>query len=273
VTDPFLARINIYPIKSLDGVSVPSCGCLANGALEFDRRFAMRTEDGRFLNAKRSADIHPLKAEFDLDGETVRLSERALGLVSQFPLSIGCKPLDRFLSDYFRQPVTLVENEVGGFPDDTDAAGPTIISQATLETVMDWFEGLTVDETRRRFRANLEVGGVEPFWEDRLTSEGGVGFQIGDARFVGVKQCPRCIVPTRSSDTGAVTAGFVDDFRQHRRRTLPDTMAASRFDHHYRLAANTVGAGEEHGRVLRTGDPFAVEIDDLSTGMIDERTD
>jgi uncharacterized protein YcbX len=259
VTDPILARITVYPIKSLDGVTVKSCACLENGALAFDRRFAIQAADGRFLNAKRTAEIHRLRAEFDLETKTVRLGDRTRDLTSKFPLAIECEPLDRFLSDFFGQTVTLVENDQRGFPDDTEAGGPTVVSEATLQTVAGWFKTLTVHEARRRFRANLEVTGVEPFWEDRLyTSDGGIAFQIGDVRFVGVKPCQRCVVPTRSADTGEITAGFVDDFCRHRELTLPDGVAANRFDHYYRLAVNTIGATGANGQVLTTGDSIAV---------------
>ena len=62
--------------------------------------------------------------------------------------------------------MTLRENAVEGFPDDTIASGPTVIGAESLATVADWF-GLSPDDARRRFRANLTIEGGGAFWEDR----------------------------------------------------------------------------------------------------------
>ena len=114
--------------------------------------------------------------------------------------------LSDWLSNFFSLDVSIVENDETGFPDDLDAAGPTIVSTATLQTVAGWFPEMTLDEVRLRFRANIEVDGVEPFWEDRLF---GLGpdprpFRIGTVLFGGTNPCQRCVVPTRQPLTGAV---------------------------------------------------------------------
>ena len=89
---------------------------------------------------------------------------------------------ERFLSAAMGEPVRLVEDAERGFPDDTDSPGPTVVSTATLETVASWFPGLTIEEVRRRFRANLEIGDTEPFWEDRLCGMRGREFDFASAR-------------------------------------------------------------------------------------------
>lgn len=253
MTNPILSRINIYPIKSLDAVSVDSAECLNNGALGWDRRFAMRTADGQVLTGKQTAAVHRLQADFQLDAGMVQLGDRASEKRIEFSLLHDLTSLNQFLSVFFGQSVTLVENLVGGFPDDCEAAGPTLISEGTLQAVAEWF-GKSVAEIRCRFRTNLEISGVAPFWEDRMfAAAGGIGFKIGETNLIGTNPCQRCVVPTRSADTGDVTAGFVKDFCRQRERTLPDWAPANRFDHYYRLAVNTVGQGIA-GRVLCVGD-------------------
>jgi len=125
---------------------------------------------------------------------------------------------------------------------------------------------LTMEEARRRFRANLEVGGTEPFWEDRLYDEPGsvVRFRVGDVIFEGTNPCRRCVVPSRSSTTGEVTPGFAKTFADHRRATLPAWANATRFDHFYRFAVNTRLAND--GGVIRVGDK--VEILGIVPGLI-----
>ena len=55
-----LAQIVIHPVKSLDGVAVPSAEVLASGALAGDREYALLDAAGYVINAKRSADLLPL---------------------------------------------------------------------------------------------------------------------------------------------------------------------------------------------------------------------
>jgi len=66
-----------------------------------------------------------------------------------------------WLGEWFGYPVTLDRNREGGFPDDTTASGPTIISEATIETVAGWFDGAD-PAGMRRLRPNIVLGGVPP---------------------------------------------------------------------------------------------------------------
>lgn len=259
-----LARITIYPIKSLDGVVVDQATLLASGALEHDRRFALRDQRGECLNGKRAAAIHRLRLDMDLASGAVTLTaddERRREGSRRFLIDTDRAALAEWLRGFlgFDEPLEIAENPTAGFPDDEEAPGPTVVSTATLETVASWFPGLSLDEVRRRFRANLEIGGVEPFWEDRLCAEAdqAVRFQIGESVLEGVNPCQRCVVPTRDSLTGAVTPQFAQRFAEHRRRSLPPWAAVSRFDHYYRLAVNTRPANNAGGRI-RLGDRIAV---------------
>ncbi len=166
-----------------------------------DRRFALFDKDGRVINGKRTPAVHSIRAEFDLPKQMVALRGAASGETTEFSLVDDQAKIAIWLSDFLGQSCTFAENAAGGFPDDANSPGPTLISTATLETVAGWFAGLTLDEARRRFRANLEIGGVEPFWEDCLAGPPGttIPFQIGDVHLEGVNPCQRCVVPTRAS--------------------------------------------------------------------------
>jgi len=237
-----LRRITIYPIKSLDGIEVDAAHVLASGALANDRRFALFDSDGKIVNGKRAPACHALRAAYDLAAMTVRFNGE-----HEFSLVDDQRQIGEYLSSALGIACGLAENTTTGFPDDTDAPGPTLISTATLDAVAEWFPGLTLDEARRRFRANLEIDlfesgePVEPFWEDRLVGPAGttVPFQIGDVRWLGVNPCQRCVVPTRDSQTGDPIAGFQKSFAQHRAAALPAWAPRDRFNHFYRLAVNT----------------------------------
>jgi uncharacterized protein YcbX len=113
---------------------------------------------------------------------------------------------------------------------------------------------------RIRFRANLEIGGSEPFWEDRLYGEPDtiVAFRIGRVILHGTNPCQRCVVPTRVTATGEVQSEFSQIFRARRQDTLPDWAAVSRFNHYYRLAVNTQVPESEIGKTLHTGDEIEI---------------
>jgi len=155
--------------------------------------------------------------------------------------------------------VRIEENPINGFPDDITAPGPTVISTATLADVTNWFSGLDLAESRRRFRANLEIEDVEPFWEDLLYGEEGeaVCFQIGNVQLEGTNPCQRCIVPTRSPQTGERYTEFAAIFEKQRYEKLPDWATRSRFDHFYRLAVNTRPVASHTG-TIHVGDEVRI---------------
>jgi len=258
---PYLARILIYPVKSLEGVSVPEAVVLPGGALEHDRRFSLVDASGRVVNGKRTDRVHAIRASFDPAARTIALGLRGHPGGETFHLDSDRDALNSWLGDHFGLPVTVREAPATGFPDDTDAPGPTVIAAATLEAVADWFGGLDPDDCRGRFRANLEVGGVEPFWDDRLYAEAGqaVPFRVGGVVFEGLNPCRRCVVPARSPTSGEPTRGFQTRFGDLRRQTLPPWAAVSRFDHFYRLAVNTRRPALAAGPgIVRVGDEVEI---------------
>jgi uncharacterized protein YcbX len=129
-----------------------------------------------------------------------------------------------------------------------------VISTATLETVAAWFDGMTVDGVRRRLRANIEVSGVAPFWEDRFVGGTAPDFEVGGVRFEGVTPCGRCVVPERAPDTGEPTPEFRQRFVERRRETFPEWADEDAFDHHYSLMILTRIPESDRGAALRVGD-------------------
>ena len=257
---PHLARITIYPVKSLDGHSLASARILPSGAIENDRRYALVDSDGQFLNGKRTPAIHAIRSSFDPETRVLTIRIEGADGARRFGLDQDHDraSLGTYLSEVFGQEVTLVEDSESGFPDDTDAPGPTVLGTGTVNAVAGWF-GLEPDEIRGRFRANLEVDDVEPFWEDRLFGAVGsfVRFRIGGVVFEGTNPCRRCVVPSRSPTTGDAIPGFQKEFAERRQESLPGWAEASRFEHFYRLAVNTRLAPDGPG-VIRVGDAVAI---------------
>src|SRR5271157_4076303 len=59
-----LSRIDLYPIKSLDGVSVTEVCITAGGTLESDRIYAMVDDAGAYVNGKLTGQVHLLRTTF-----------------------------------------------------------------------------------------------------------------------------------------------------------------------------------------------------------------
>jgi uncharacterized protein YcbX len=278
-TTPRLANIRLHPIKALDPVSVNEARIGPNGGLELDRVWALYSSDGRWVNAKRTVAMHLIRAAYSPDISSVTLT--VPGDRRNIPAMTFAFPGDadgaaEWFSMYFEQAIQIRYTREG-FPDDGLAPGPTIVSTASLETVCDWFPGLTLDEARRRFRTTLEIDAavemqarpqnghtvasekLPAFWEDQLFAESEtsvVRFRIGDVAFEGSNPCARCPVPARESQTGITNDVFQKRFTELRRAQLPPWAPAERFDHFYRLATNTRVPSTEQGKLLRVGDPL-----------------
>ena len=255
-----LDKIIIYPIKSLDGFSLSNAKILPSGALKYDRQWAIVDENGKFFNGKRNHLIYQLRSNFNEDLSKVSLKREGSNVINHFPLKTDNKELESYLSDYFGSSVYLKENKINGFPDDSDASGPTIISTATLETIAEWFPNLTVEEIRRRLRANLEISGVPAFWEDQLFADKNqwVNFKIGEIEVQGINPCQRCIVPTKNSYTGEITPNFQQQFIKKRKETLPCWINPSQFNHFYRVSVNTKVKNLKQETSLNIGDQVII---------------
>ena len=247
--NPYVARLFIYPIKSLDAVKCDRVTVLKSGALKGDRTWAIFEGSGNFVNGKRNQKIHSLRSQFDLETNTISIQIQ--GQTVKFNLVTDRQALCNWLEDYFGFPVEIKQNLDMGFPDDTVSPGATIVSTATLEAIADWYPELTTEDVRRRFRTNIEIGGVPAFWEDKLftTPEQTIKFKVGEVEFMGVNPCQRCVVVTRDPQTGQPYPKFQKIFIQQRKNTLPEWTERSRFNHYFRLAVNTRLSSSEGGAI------------------------
>jgi len=265
---PRLANISLYPIKSLDPLPVREARIGPGGGLEFDRAWALYSADGQWVNGKRSTAIHLIRAAFTPDISSVTLSvpgDRRKIPTKTFAFPGDTAAASKWFSNFFEQPIT-VRHSPEGFPDDTIANGPTIVSTASLQAVCGLFTGMTIEDTRLRFRTTLEIDGdgsaaapaeVPAFWEDQLFSaeeRSAVRFRIGEVSFEGSNPCARCPVPPRDPHTGVIIPGFQKIFSDYRRSHVPAWCPEARFDHYYRLATNTRVASTEAGKILSVGD-------------------
>ena len=255
-----LRHITVFPIKALTGVPVSEVELTEAGALKHDREYALFDSADGYVNGKRHKCIHRVAAKFDLKNGSVDLNVDGSPDSRIFALANKQREIAAFLGERLGLELKLRRNPSSGFPDDTEAWGPTIISTATLQEVAGWFPSLDVENVRRRFRANLEIDGVPPFWEDHLFGLPGktVTFDVGSVRFEGTNPCRRCVVPTRDPDTGESYPKFVKILAENRKANLPGWAQVGHFENPYRLSVNTRISPNEAGKALRVGDPIAL---------------
>lgn len=252
---PQLARIRIFPVKSLDPLEVDRIDVVEAAGLAGDREYALSDAAGTLLTAKRLRDrILAVRAAYRERGRRVEL--RSGDGSRSFRLPEDREAIEAWFAERLGQPVTLRRARGLGFFDDRDASGPTIIGNSTLRFVATSF-GLEPEECRRRFRANLEFAGFEAFEEDSLYGPPGapVRFRVGGVEFLGIKPCARCIVPSLDSVSGAARhPDFAPRFATMRSRARYPQGRVAEYGHLYRLAVNTRLAPGQGGKALAVGD-------------------
>jgi len=257
---PFVSRITIYPVKSLDGIFLQKAQIGTGGCLLHDREYAILDGNGRFINGKSNAYTHLLRSKVDLENEMISFRHQAETTWSIFHLQKEKPAIDGYLTEFFKQPATLQQNKEGRFMDIPGIAGITILSTASLEAVGGWFNDMDMEEARKRFRATIEISGAPAFWEDQLFFEEGtaIEFKIGDATFLGMSPRARCIVPTRHPETAEVIHAFPKIFAQHRSESLPEWSTLEEYGHSYYLTVNCYIPQTEFGKWVEVGDEIKI---------------
>lgn len=218
----YLSEINIYPIKSLGGISLNEAQIERRG-LELDRRWMLIDENNNFLTQRELPKMATLVPEILKEGlqisdgaetflvpfepessriETVKVwSTRTKGKIYE-------DSVNKFFSDalQIKCRLTLMPEEthrrVSSFyavhKDDhvsfADAYPFLLIGESSLE---DLNGRLEKSVPMNRFRPNLVVAGAEPFAEDSWKR-----IRVGEDIFYSVKPCARCVMTTIDQSTG-----------------------------------------------------------------------
>ena len=258
--EPVLSRITIYPVKSLDGMTLQKAMVTEGGCLLHDREYAISDENGNFIIGKTNHLVHSLRSTVDFENETISFRQNHETTWTHFHLQKEKLAIQSYLADYFGVKTLLLQNKTGRFMDIPDISGATLLSTSSLQEVSTWFNNMNVEETRKRFRATIEIEGVPAFWEDRLFSKEGRGieFKTGDVTMFGMGPRARCIVPTRNPETGDVIHAFPKSFARHRASALPQWSTLQEYGHHYYLTVNCYIPATEIGKMIETGNEIKI---------------
>ena len=258
--NPVIKCITIYPVKSLDGIELPKAKIGTGGCLEHDREYAIINSNGKYVNGKSNALVHLLRSKIDFEKELISFRHETAITWQQFHLQNDKALIDEFLSAFFNMPVALHKNTGGKFLDIPVKSGMTILSTASLQTVGGWFNDMPLKETRKRFRATLEIANVPAFWEDRLFYQERtvVEFKIGEAILYGMSPRARCVVPTRHPQTGEVIHAFQKTFAKQRIENLPGWSVLDDYGHGYYLSVDCYIPLTEFGKWIEVGDEVKI---------------
>ena len=223
-----VTEINIYPVKSLGGISIDSGESTSRG-LKHDRRYMLVDENHEFLTQREHPQMATIRTALDgndlvlsspfEDSITVPLQPRALPTrtvkvwSSRVHAHTVSAEVDRWLSDYLGLDTRLVympetaerrvspdyakNGEVVSFADGYPVliASEESLVDLNIRIVAAGAKPVTMD----RFRANIVVKGCKAFAEDTW-----LDFEIGSAGFHGAKPCTRCQMTTTDQITGEV---------------------------------------------------------------------
>ena len=214
----YLKDIYVYPIKSLGGIRLEHA-ILREKGLQYDRRWMLVDESGRFLSQREHPQMALLQSEVSDQGIRVyhkqkpstattvpfEPSSRKKRMVTIWEDQVEAQLVDQSISNWFSnvigqscelvfmpsstrrtlKPKYAVNGEAVSF---ADGMPYLLISQASLD---DLNSRLDHPVSMDRFRPNIVVGGGTPYQEDDWSN-----IKIGNARFKITKPCARCVVTT-----------------------------------------------------------------------------
>ncbi len=221
----YLSEINIYPIKSLGGISLKEA-ILEERGLQYDRRWMLIDESGTFITQRKHFKLALLQV--GISNSTVTIAHKT---IPNYSTSFSVeehngKPIEvsiwddvssgtevkiqvsEWFSDFLKIKVRLIKmgGEEKRFVDPKYAANDEIVSfadgypyliigKASLDALNTKLEEPVLMD---RFRPNFVFTGGEPHIEDGFNK-----FYIGNTLFSAVKPCARCVLTTVNQQTGA----------------------------------------------------------------------
>jgi uncharacterized protein YcbX len=266
----YLSEINIYPIKSLAGISLKESEIERRG-LKFDRRWMLVDEKNKFLTQREFPKMATVKTEILPDGLQVSSGKETLVIPFE-PLKGDTKSVQiwssRCLAKVYENAINEWFSDILGancrlavMPEEThrkvnyfyrvaegdhvsfaDGYPFLLIGENSLK---DLNSRLDEDLPMNRFRPNFVVAEADAFAED-----GWKKIRIGASVFHIVKPCARCVMTTIDQKSGEkdgkeplkTLAGYRIPKRSVKKKIL--------------FGQNLIG--ETAGEVLRVGDRVEV---------------
>jgi uncharacterized protein len=218
-----ISEINVFPVKSLKGISVKSASVEERG-LENDRRFMLIDEKRKFVTQREFPVLARFETEFSDEGFVVSFNNEQLlipkkmdsdeklnvKIWSSTAKAVVCNdPINEWFSDKLKVNTRLVY-----MPDDSNRIVSPFYSIRRYKDIVSFADGYPVlligEESLAdlnskldtkipmdRFRTNLVVSGSGAFAEDSWKK-----IRIGRTVFHLMKPCARCVMTTIDQTKG-----------------------------------------------------------------------
>jgi uncharacterized protein YcbX len=237
VSSVIVTELNIYPVKSLRGLTLAAM-TLGSMGPDWDRRWMLVDHCGRFITqreeirlclmvvALEQGHLHlsapqqtPISLPVDAVGQTctvevwddrvdaVDCGDEVARWCTDF-LQRDCRLV--YMPDSCQRQVDPAYGRVGDTVSFADGFPLLLISQASLA---DLNRRLTTPVSMQRFRPNIVVNGCDAFAEDHWSA-----VKIGDLDFDLVKPCSRCVIPSINPETADKNPEVVRQLASYRRR-------------------------------------------------------
>ncbi|CAE6945244.1 Fe-S protein [Vibrio sp. B1FLJ16] len=218
MSQPNLSQINVFPVKSVGGVSLSSAWVEKQG-LSFDRRFMIAKADGSMVTARKYPQMVTVKSVLLSDGvvfsalgmeplkiryQDFKMQETPATVWNDtFPAYTTTDEADDWFTSVLGLRVELlfcgeqsnrVRDKLGHNVSFADGYPVLVISQASLDELN---KRSSEQHSMDQFRTNLVVADTKPFEEDSWKR-----IRIGEVEFESLKPCERCILTTVNTQRG-----------------------------------------------------------------------
>jgi uncharacterized protein YcbX len=217
-----LSEINIYPIKSLAGISLQSSEVEERG-LKYDRRWVLVDNTNTFFTQRDFPEMALIKVAVESEG--LRLSHKSKNvesLVVPFDFNYSKKNKvviwnDNVEGEFYNKQIDDWFSEIIGIkchlvkmPESTKRVVDEKYAKDKIVSFADGYPFLIIGQSSlddlnsrmgkplpmNRFRTNFVFTGGKPFEEDHWKK-----FGIGEVEFEAVKPCARCVITTTNQET------------------------------------------------------------------------
>lgn len=235
-----VSQLYLYPLKSARGYSVSRHTLDARGP-QWDRRWMLVDNDGKFLTQRQHAVMTQLVARFD-DNELqisapgmpelvvpmfywdmIKSTQAVTVWRDTVPAKIAEGHVNAWFTQVLKQPCRLafMPNETRRAVDPhyahngeltwfSDGFPLLLTTEASLQQFNQW---LGSDIEMARFRPNIVINGNSAFAEDQWQR-----LRIGTVEFQVAKPCSRCAIPTLDPITGERNTAVFATLKAHRSR-------------------------------------------------------
>lgn len=218
----YLSEINIYPVKSLAGISLQESKIERRG-LQFDRRWMLIDENNKFLTQREfpkmaivKTEILPDALQVSCQGDSLKIAFEpptgALQSVKIWSNRCQAKVYENAVNEWFSD-VLETKCKLAVMPEETERRVNYFYAVKKDDHVSfaDAYPFLLIGENSladlnsrlpealpmNRFRPNFVVAEAEGFAEDAWKR-----IKIGETVFHVVKPCARCVMTTIEQTTG-----------------------------------------------------------------------